>query len=101
MVASRRMVPMPDRLDRALIDGRAEPPSTHIDLCTGPLSMVFEPNTGFLRYIRIGDREILRGIYAAVRDHNWGTIGPDITDLSHDGVPERFPADVRRDLQGT
>ena len=52
--------------------------------------MVFEPNTGFLRYIRIGDREILRGIYAAVRDHNWGTIGPDITDLSHDGSPNAF-----------
>ena len=45
-------------------------------LRAGPLSMMFEPELAFLRYIRLGNREILRGIYAAVRDGVWGTITP-------------------------
>jgi hypothetical protein len=36
--------------------------------------MLFDPTDGFLRRIRLGDREVLRGIYGAVRDHNWGTV---------------------------
>jgi hypothetical protein len=28
---------------------------------------------GDLRYIRLGDREIIRRVYVAIRDHNWGT----------------------------
>jgi hypothetical protein len=31
---------------------------------------------GFLRRIRVGADEVLRGVYAAVRDQNWGTIEP-------------------------
>jgi hypothetical protein len=38
--------------------------------------MWFDPVTGFVRRIRLGEREVLRGIYAAVRDHNWDTIAP-------------------------
>ncbi|MEE2754568.1 MAG: hypothetical protein VX910_11340 [Candidatus Latescibacterota bacterium] len=52
-----------------------------IELQAGPLSMCFEPEIGFLRYIRLGDQEILRGLYSAVRDHNWDTIAPEITNL--------------------
>jgi hypothetical protein len=37
--------------------------------------MVFEPWSGFLRYVRLGDREVVRGVYAAVRDEQWGTLG--------------------------
>lgn len=40
----------------------------------GPLSAVLE--NGALRSIRIGTQEVVRGIYAAVRDRNWGTIAP-------------------------
>ena len=52
-----------------------------IDLRAGPLAMIFEPKNAFLRYIRFGDREILRGIYVAVRDRNWGTVAPMISNL--------------------
>jgi D-apionolactonase len=52
-----------------------------IELMAGPLRMCFEPGIGFLRYIRLGDQEILRGLYSAVRDHNWNTVAADITNL--------------------
>ena len=34
---------------------------------------------GTVRHIKSGNIEIVRMIYAAVRDHNWGTIEPEIT----------------------
>jgi hypothetical protein len=52
-----------------------------IRLAAGCLTMELEPDSGFLRYVRLGDREILRGIYAAVRDRNWGTVTPELSDL--------------------
>ncbi len=57
--------------------GQDIPPSETISLRAGPLSLVYEQ--GDLRYIRWGDHEILRRIYSAVRDHNWGTIPATIT----------------------
>jgi D-apionolactonase len=30
----------------------------------------------FLRRIRVGTHEVMRGVYAAVRDENWGTVEP-------------------------
>ncbi|MDX2032287.1 MAG: hypothetical protein SF339_16555, partial [Blastocatellia bacterium] len=38
-------------------------------------------DNGDLRYIRWGDREILRRVYAAVRDRNWETIPAHISNL--------------------
>src|SRR5437016_2031846 len=61
--------------------GTEEPLAEAIDLRAGPLSMIFEPKNAILRYIRFGDREILRGIYVAVRDRNWGTVTPMISNL--------------------
>ncbi len=51
-------------------------------LTAGPLSMVFEPKEAFLRYVRLGRHEILRGVYAAVRDHNWDTIAPSVSNVN-------------------
>ncbi len=45
-----------------------------IQLRVGTLSMVFEQQSCFLRYMTYGGKEILRGVYAAVRDPNWYTI---------------------------
>ena len=56
----------------------ADTPPPLIPLRAGPLDMHFDPTSGFLRRIRLGDREVLRGIYVAVRDHNWGTAPPDL-----------------------
>ncbi len=79
-----------------LYHGRDEPPAERIELRAGVLSMIFEPETAFLRYIRIGDREIVRGIYAAVRDQHWRTILPRVSNLQvkHTGAGFRVTFDV-------
>ena len=45
-------------------------------LATNDLTCLFETDTGFLRRIMRGQTEILRAIYAAVRDENWNTVEP-------------------------
>lgn len=50
------------------------------ELRAGPLRMRLED--GGLRYIRLGEREILRRVYAAVRDRNWGTVPAKVTILN-------------------
>ena len=70
--------------------GRQDPLPEPIQLRAGPLSMIFEPVDAFLRHIRMGDREILRGIYVAVRDRNWGTIVPKIFNLKIESTKDAF-----------
>ncbi len=41
--------------------------------------MIYE--AGELRYIRLGDREIVRRIYVTLRDENWGTLVPRIENV--------------------
>ena len=41
-------------------------------LNAGPVSMIFDK--GDLRYLKYGDREVLRRIYIAVRDQDWDTM---------------------------
>lgn len=43
-------------------------------LRAGPVTAVLEE--GALRDVRIGDTEVVRGVYAAVRDATWGTVAP-------------------------
>jgi hypothetical protein len=45
-------------------------------LKAGQLELTYE--NGCIRWIRLGNAEILRMIYSAVRDQNWGTIEPTI-----------------------
>ena len=47
-------------------------------LATDELACIFETDTGFLRKIVHGETEIVRAVYAAVRDENWNTVEPDI-----------------------
>ena len=70
--------------------GSEESPPERIELYAGPLSMVFEPDLGFLRYIRFNDTEILRGIYVAVRDRNWGTVSPAVSNLEVEKEADEF-----------
>lgn len=48
-------------------------------LRAGALSAVFD--NGALRYIRLGEIEVLRAIAFLVRDENWGTFAPEIGNL--------------------
>lgn len=48
------------------------PVPPRVPLRAGPVSLCYE--AGDLRYLRLGAHEIVRRIYAAVRDRNWGTV---------------------------
>ncbi|MEX2142004.1 MAG: hypothetical protein WD894_22245 [Pirellulales bacterium] len=68
-----------------------------ISLRAGLLSLVFE--AGDLRYVRLGEQEIIRRIYVAVRDHNWATIPMRISDLKIDSGDDRFTITYSADHQ--
>lgn len=59
--------------------GKDEALPETIALRAGPLQMRFE--NGDLHAIKLGDYEIVRRIYAAVRDQNWNTIQSQISNL--------------------
>jgi hypothetical protein len=61
---------------------------SEVKLCAGPLRMIFDH--GDLRYITFRDREIVRRIYAAVRDRNWGTIPGTRSNLKIDSGRDFF-----------
>ncbi len=78
--------------------GSEAPLPEPIPLRAGPLSLIYE--NGDLRYIRLGEREIIRRIYAAVRDHNWGTV-PNVLanvrmDISDDSFQISYYVDNQR-----
>ncbi len=50
-------------------------------LQAGPLTMEFDVQNAFLRYVRFDRFEILRGIFAAVRDQDWNTIPTTVLDF--------------------
>jgi hypothetical protein len=56
-------------------------PAEPIELIAGPITLVFEPEIAFVRYVRAADREILRGVYAAVRNSVWGTVPARVRNL--------------------
>jgi hypothetical protein len=51
---------------------------------------VFEPGIAFLRYVKYGDSEILRGMYAAVRDKVWGTVAPRVSNVVTESRADSF-----------
>ena len=61
--------------------GNEKPVARPIALKAGPLAMIFEPETAFLRHVRLGDFEVVRAIYAAIRDENWATVLPQLSNL--------------------
>jgi D-apionolactonase len=57
-------------------------------LRAGPISVEF--GNGALRYIRVNDIEVIRAIAFLVRDKNWGTFTPEISDLKLSQKKEGF-----------
>lgn len=71
------------------MDGLTPQGSTQL-LEAGPLTLAW--CDGQVRYIRYGDREIIRRIYVAIRDVSWKTIPGVIEDLSVEPVGDGFVA---------
>ena len=64
---------------RVLYYGQDMPLPEPVPLRAGPLTLLFEE--GSLRSIRLGEREVLRGVYVAVRDRNWDTVLPRLSNV--------------------
>lgn len=73
-----------------LLYGSETLPPAPLHLRAGPLTMIFEPDNAFLRYVRLGDHEIIRSIYAVVRDQNWNTIAWQVSNLKSDVRADSF-----------
>ena len=78
--------------------GKKQSIAEGIPLTAGPVSMLFEPQNAFLRYIRLGEIEILRGVYVAVREDSWGTVTPVLSNLEINAESESFNRAVYHDL---
>ncbi|MCA9183911.1 MAG: hypothetical protein KDA51_20755 [Planctomycetales bacterium] len=63
---------------------------TLISLAAGPLTMVFDCDTAFLRYVKLGKSELVRAVFAAVRDQNWDTIPFVFENLEIDRADDSF-----------
>ncbi|NJM05602.1 hypothetical protein HC891_04430 [Candidatus Gracilibacteria bacterium] len=61
-----------------LISGADTPLVPPLLLHAGSLTMQYA--AGDLRYVRHGTQELVRRIYVAVRDHNWGTVPASLSD---------------------
>ena len=61
-----------------------------IPLRAGPVTMVFDADNVFLRYIRVGKHEVLRGINAPIRNENWATIAPKVSNLKVEQRDDSF-----------
>jgi D-apionolactonase len=68
--------------------GRDEPPAELRELRAGPLTVQLD--AGDLRYVRLGDVELVRRLYAAVRDPNWGTVPVQLSNFDVEEGPDRF-----------
>jgi hypothetical protein len=68
--------------------GTDAPLPAQIALRAGPLSLIYE--SGDLRYIRLGRREILRRVYVALRDRNWGTVPPVLSNVQIEQTDDAF-----------
>jgi hypothetical protein len=80
-----------------LLYGYETLPPKSLTLRAGPLVMSFEPDNAFLRYVRLGDHEIIRNIYAVVRDQNWNTIAWKVLNLKPEVRADSF--DITFDVE--
>jgi hypothetical protein len=68
--------------------GTAEPPQEELALEAGPLSALFV--NGALRGIRLQGVEVIRGLYFLIRDRNWSTVVPELSDLQVERAVDGF-----------
>ncbi len=80
-----------------LLYGSETAPSPVIPLNAGPLSLSFQD--GDLRFINYEGRDVLKRIYVAVRNHNWGTVPATLSNLKIDSGRDRFQIRYRADHQ--
>lgn len=65
-------------------------PPVRETLHAGPLTLGYEPTTGDVRYVKWGPHEVLRRVYGAIRDAEWGTVPGVVTELERIIEADRF-----------
>ena len=74
-------------------------PGELVEVACGDFFASFDSSSGFLRDIRFRGQLALYGLYAAVRDHNWDTVEPEIPgfeiSIDDDACDLRFHACCR------
>ena len=70
-----------------------------IPLRAGPLTLLFEPDNAFLRYVKLGPHEVLRGINAPIRNQFWGTVQPKVTNVKLNNQENHFTLEFDADCQ--
>jgi hypothetical protein len=78
-----------------IYDGSGKAAPERVTLRAGILTAEYE--AGMLRYLRLGHHELVRAIYAAVRDHNWGTIPAVLRDVRIDQTVSTFSVSFTSD----
>ncbi len=86
-------MPNPNITRAVKLCGTEQPDEVGRVLTAGPLSV--ELNNGNLRYLRVGGIEVLRALAFLVRDENWGTFVPAISDLVVDQRADAFSVAYR------
>jgi D-apionolactonase len=71
-----------------LLFGSAQYVPTHQQLRAGPLSVVLQD--GVIRYVKLGETEIVRRVYMALRDQNWNTVPTTFSDWKFDVSQDSF-----------
>src|SRR5215208_1242135 len=72
--------------------GSNQPLPERRSLRAGPLTAELE--NADLRYVKIGEVEIVRRLYFAVRDRNWGTVEPVFTKFEVEDRGNGFRIDI-------
>src|SRR5262245_27674260 len=80
------MTPQPDRA--IALCGTEQPDVVGRTLRAGPMEVEFDH--GQLRYLKVAGVEVLRGIGFLVRDENWGTYAPALSNLKIDQRTDSF-----------
>ena len=65
--------------DAVALYGQPRPPREPVQACAGPVRFIFED--GCIKHVRLGDVELVRRVYFAVRTDDWDTIYPSLADL--------------------
>ncbi len=83
----------PNRPARSSCRGTEQPDVVGRTLTAGPLSV--ELDNGQLRYLKLDGIEVLRAVAFLVRDENWGTYVPSISNLKVEQRPDGFSVSYR------
>jgi hypothetical protein len=78
-------VPLPRNV---ILSGQEADAPSAAPLRAGPVEVRFV--AGDLRYFRCDGHEVLRRVYAAVRDRNWGTVPAVLSEVKIDAKKDRF-----------